>query len=763
MPFRPGRPPHPPHRTALWRLGAFAARRRAAVAALSALFFLVAVGYGAGALNALSLSRLEGPPGSESAQAREVLAEEFGTGAPSVTLLVTADDGDVDSPASSAAGRALTEELAAFPGVAEAHSYWDSASSPALRGEDGSQALVLGFIPGDADRTRGVLAELHAEFDRAEDGLTVRVTGREEVFRQIGEESSRDFVRAEALVFPGVFVLLLLLLRRPWAAALPMAAGLAAIAGTLAALRAAALAAEVSTFALNLVLVLGIGLGVDYGLIMVSRFREERRRGRPVPEAVAATTATAGRTVVFSGVTVLASLAALLVFPMPFMRSFAYGGVAVVLFGVLAALVLLPALLALAGDRVLRREPAGRAADRAADRGGRFWHGLAVRVMRRPVLLGGTALAVLLVLGSPFLDARFGPSDERILPPGSAVRAAEDELRAGFGTEAPDALQVVATGAEPAPEQVAAYAADLSRVPGIAQVDSPAGRYEGGERTGPGTPERFTGDGSVRFSAVPTEERMDAGSESLVREVRAVDAPFGTAVGGTPAEFLDYRDAVVDGLPLALALVFAATVTVLFLLSGSVLLPLKATALNLLSLSVMFGALVWVFQEGNLSGALGFTPTGFLDTSIPVLMFCIVYGLSMDYEVFIMARMKEEYDRTGDNAAAVAAGLERTGPLVTAAAAILALSFAAYATSGVVFLKMLGVGTALVVIADATLVRGLLVPSLMRLAGRANWWAPGPLRALHRRFGLREEPADPAPPPGPVGAAEERPRTGARR
>ncbi|MFW5415843.1 MMPL family transporter [Nocardiopsis sp. CNT-189] len=757
MPTRPGRPPRPPHRTALWRLGAFAARRRTAVAALSALLFLIAVGYGAGALNALSLSRLEGPPGSESAQARAALAEEFGTGAPSVTLLVTADDGDVDSAASSAAGRALTEELAAVPEVAEAHSYWDSASSPALRGEDGSQALVLGFIPGDADRTRGVLAELHAEFDRAEDGLTVRVTGREEVFRQIGEESSRDFVRAEALVFPGVFVLLLLLLRRPWAAALPMAAGLAAIAGTLAALRAAALAAEVSTFALNLVLVLGIGLGVDYGLIMVSRFREERRRGRPVPEAVAATTATAGRTVVFSGVTVLASLAALLVFPMPFMRSFAYGGVAVVLFGVLAALVLLPALLALAGDRVLRREPAGR-----AERGGRFWHALAVRVMRRPVLLGGTALAVLLVLGSPFLDARFGPSDERILPPGSAVRAAEDELRAGFSTEAPDAIQVVATGAEPAPEQVAAYAAELSRVPGIAQVDSPAGRYAGGERTGPGTPDRFAEGGSVRFSAVPTEERMDAGSESLVREVRAVDAPFGTAVGGTPAEFLDYRDAVVDGLPLALALVFAATVTVLFLLSGSVLLPLKATALNLLSLSVMFGALVWVFQEGNLAGALGFTPTGFLDTSIPVLMFCIVYGLSMDYEVFIMARMKEEYERTGDNTAAVAAGLERTGPLVTAAAAILALSFAAYATSGVVFLKMLGLGTALVVIADATLVRGLLVPALMRLAGRANWWAPGPLRALHRRFGLREEPADPAPPPGPAGEEADRPRTGAR-
>src|SRR5690606_21234551 len=546
------------------------------------------------------------------------------------------------SPASSAAGRALTEELAAVPEVSDAYSYWDSAASPALRGEDGSQALVLGFIPGDADRTRAALAGLQEEFERAEDGITVQVTGREEVFRQIGEESARDFVRAEALVFPGVFVLLLLLLRRPCAAALPMAVGLAAIAGTLAALRAAALAAEVSTFALNLVLVLGIGLGVDYGLIMVARFREERRRGRPVPEAVAATTATAGRTVVFSGVTVLASLAALLVFPMPFMRSFAYGGIAVVLFGVLSALVMLPALLALAGDRVLRREPAG--APGTAGRNGRFWHGLAVRVMRRPVLLGGTALAVLLVLGSPFLDARFGPSDERILPPGSAVRAVEDELRAGFGTEAPDAIEVVSTGAAPEPAQVAAYAADLSRVPGIAQVDSAAGRYAGGERTGEGTPERFAEGDAVRFTAVPTEERMDAGSEGVVREVCAVDAPFGTAVGGTPAEFLDYRDAVVDGLPLALALVFAATVTVLFLLSGSVLLPLKATALNLLSLSVMFGALVWVFQQGNLSGLLGFTPTGFLDTSIPVLMFCIVYGLSMDYEVFIMARMKEEYD-----------------------------------------------------------------------------------------------------------------------
>ncbi|GAB3493183.1 MMPL family transporter [Nocardiopsis coralliicola] len=749
MASRPARPPgRRDDRTLLWRLGAFTARRRGLVVALSGLFFLIAVGYGAGALNALSLSRLEGPAGSEAAQARQTMQDELGTGAPSVTLLATAENGDVDSAAAAEAGRALTAELAAVPEVSDASSYWTADSAPALRSPDGTQALVLAHIPGDADTTRGVLAEIGPRFTASDGALSVEVTGREEVFRQIGEESSADFIRAEMIVFPAVFVLLLLMLRRLSAAAIPMAVGLAAIGGTMAALRAAALLTEVSTFALNLVLVLGIGLGVDYGLVMIARFREERGRGRPVAEAVAATVAASGRTVVFSGVTVLASLAALLVFPLPFMRSFAYGGVAVVLFGILAALVLLPALLAFAGDRVLRRPgtgapPApGRSEGGAEGGAGRFWHGLALRSMRRPVLFGGAALALLLALGAPILDVRFGASDERILPPDSAVRATEDALRDGFDTEAPDAIQVVTTGGAPPREEVADHAAELSRIEGIAQVDSPAGRFADGERTGDGgaAAERLSADGAALFEAVPTERRMDAGAETLVQEVRAVEAPFATAVGGTPAEFLDYRDAVLDHLLLAVALVFAATYTVLFLLTGSVLLPLKATVLNLLSLSVLFGALVAVFQEGFLAGPLGFTPTGFLDTSIPVLMFCIVYGLSMDYEVFILARMKEEYRRTGDTAAAVAAGLERTGPLVTAAAAVLALSFATYAGSGVVFLKMLGVGTALVIAVDATVVRGVLVPALMRIAGPANWWAPAPLRALHSRFGLTDEP-----------------------
>ncbi|WP_432865614.1 MMPL family transporter [Microbispora rosea] len=702
-------------------------RRAGWVVVVSALITLVAGVVGAGTIGALSLNRFEAP-GSESARARDDLARLFRTGSPNVALLVTARQGTVDSGPVEAAGRALTRELAAYPGVGDAWSYWTRDAPATLRSGDGRQAMVLAWVPGDADRVRrAVLPALTPRFTRSDAVIDVRAGGSDEVFRAVMEQARQDFVRAELVVLPMVLLLLWLVYRRLAAALVTLGVGIFAVAGSLALLRGVVLLTEVSTFASNIALVMGVGLGVDYGLFVIFRFREELRRGLPVPEAVTRTVRTAGRTVLFSGVTVAASLSVLFAFPFPFLRSFAYAGVAVVVAAVIGATGVLPAALVLLGRAVAR---AGSA--RVERRG--FWHGLALRVVRRPLVFGGAALAVVLLLGSPFLGVRFGLPDDRVLPSSAPVRQMYDQIRAGFSQEEADAVHVVAPEGNAA--QAGPYAAALSRVEGVVRVDSAAGSYAAG-RPVPGPADtRFAAARGTWLSVVAASDRLDADPSGLVRRVRAVPAPFAVEVGGYPAELTDYRDGVTARLPLIGLLIVLVTFAVLFVMTGSVVAPLKASALNLLSLSVMFGALVFVFQDGHLSELLGFTPTGSIEPSIPILMFCVAYGLSMDYEVFLLARIKEEWDQTGDAVASVPAGIARSAPLVTAAAAILAASFAAYATGRVVFLQQLGVGMALTVAVDATLIRGVLVPALMRLAGPANWWAPARLRRLHRRLGV---------------------------
>ncbi|MDG4796315.1 MMPL family transporter [Micromonospora sp. WMMD1082] len=702
------------------------ARRPGWVIAIALLGTVLAGFVGAGTINALSLNRFEAP-GSESMHARDLLASGFGTGSANVALLVTARQGTVDSAEVAAAGRALTDELAAHPGVGDAWSYWSRGGPDTLRSEDARQAMVLAWVPGDANEVRrNVLPGLTPRFSRDDGVVQVTVGGGDEVFRSVMEQARRDFIRAELIVVPLVFLLLWLVYRRLSAALVTLGVGLFAVLGSLALLRAATLVTDISTFASNIALVMGIGLGVDYGLFVIFRFREELRRDRSVPDAVRHTVRTAGRTVLFSGATVAASLAVLFAFPFPFLSSFAYAGIAVVLAAVVGATVILPAALALLGHRVQRRGP-----ERAET--GTFWYGLAARVTRRPLLFGGTALAVLLLLGAPFLGVRFGLPDDRVLPASAPVRQMYDQIRAGFSEEEADAVQVVAPAGDAT--AIAPYAAALSRLDGVVRVDSAAGSYTGGTPAPAPAGIRHDGEGTW-LSIIPSSERLAADATGLVRDVRAVPAPFEVFVGGYPAELTDYRDGVVDRLPLVVGLIVLVTFVVLFVMTGSVIAPLKATVLNVLSLSVMFGALVFVFQEGNLSGLLGFTPTGSIEPSIPILMFCIAYGLSMDYEVFLLSRIKEEYDRTGDAVGSVPLGIARSAPLVTAAAAILAASFATYATGQVVFLQQLGIGMALAVIVDATLIRGVLVPAFMRLAGRANWWSPAPLRRLHHRIGL---------------------------
>ncbi|WP_326761745.1 MMPL family transporter [Streptomyces phaeochromogenes] len=716
----------------LTRLGRLAVRRSRAVLIGVLLTFLGLAAYGAGAQNDLDLARWSSP-GTESVRAGDVLREEFGTGNPNLALLVTARDGDVDSASTRDAARALAQEVEGLPLVTDVTSYWDS-DSLALRGTDGRRALVLVRLEGSATEAREQLATLSPRLTRTTDELTVQVGGQEEISRQVGEQARTDFLRAELFALPAVLLLLVLVYRRTTAALLTVAVGLLSVLGTLAGLRAIAQFTEVSTFAANLALVLGLGLGVDYSLFVISRYREERAAGRPGPDAVVRATAVAGRTVVFSGVTVAVSLCALLVFPFFFLSSFAYAGVLVVVTAVAGAVVFLPAALARWGHRVER--PAARTSSG-------FWHRTALAAMRRPLLAGAGVLTVLLLAASPLLGLRFGLPDERTLPEGTSSRTTSEIVHEEFPAEPTDTIQVVLTKSPTGTTTTAttaatrAYAAELSSIQGVFQVDAPSGTYRDGQRTGAPGQDRLTApEGRVRLALVPTQEAMRGDVPALVERVRDLPAPDGVLVGGYPGETTDFRATLLDRLPLAAGLVLGATYLILFLMTGSVLLPLKATVLNLLSLAVMFGCLVWVFQDGNLSGVLGFTPTGSIEPSIPVLMFCVAYGLSMDYEVFLLSRIKEEHDRTGDTAHAVAEGIRRSAPLITAAAGILALSFLSYATGGVVFLKEMGIGTALTILVDATLIRVVLLPVTMRLAGRANWWAPKPLR----RFRIKEAP-----------------------
>jgi RND superfamily putative drug exporter len=716
----------------LTRLGRLAVRRSRAVLIGVLLTFLGLAAYGAGAQNDLDLARWSSP-GTESVRAGDVLREEFGTGNPNLALLVTARDGDVDSAGTREAGRALAQEVERLPLVTDVTSYWD-ADSRALRGTDGRRALVLVRLEGSATEAREQLATLSPRLTRTTPELAVQVGGQEEISRQVGEQARTDFLRAELFALPAVLLLLVLVYRRTTAALLTVAVGLLSVLGTLAGLRVIAQFTEVSTFAANLALVLGLGLGVDYSLFVISRYREERAAGRPQPDAVVRATAVAGRTVVFSGVTVAVSLCALLVFPFFFLSSFAYAGVLVVVTAVAGAVVFLPAALARWGHRVERPD---------ARTSSGFWHRTALAAMRRPLLAGAGVLTVLLLAASPLLGLRFGLPDERTLPEGTSSRTTSEIVHEEFPAEPTDSIQVVLakpTTKSPATTTTAAtraYAAQLSSIQGVFQVEAPSGTYRDGQRTGAPGQDRLTApDGRVRLALVPTQEAMRGDVPALVERVRDTPAPADVLVGGYPGETTDFRATLLDRLPLAAGLVLGATYLILFLMTGSVLLPLKATVLNLLSLAVMFGCLVWVFQEGNLSGVLGFTPTGSIEPSIPVLMFCVAYGLSMDYEVFLLSRIKEEHDRTGDTGLAVAEGIRRSAPLITAAAGILALSFLSYATGGVVFLKELGIGTALTILVDATLIRVVLLPVTMRLAGRANWWAPKPLR----RFRIREAP-----------------------
>jgi RND superfamily putative drug exporter len=724
----------------LARLALFTVRRRRWVLSATVLFLLASIGLGTGAFGVLKTAGFD-DPSSESVRAEALLEEHFGGGEPNVVLVLTADGANVDDPALAAEGAALSTRLAGVDGVEEVLSYWSLGNAPTLRSDDGDTALVLVRLGGDEEFVEEQLAIIDEEFTGTQGGFDVVLGGSEAVFADIGSTIEGDLLRAEMIAIPLTLILLLFVFRSLIAALLPLFVGVIAIFGTLLSLFVIGSATDVSIYAVNLTTALGLGLAIDYSLFIVSRFREELHAGRSVEAAVVRTVQTAGKTVLISALTVAVSLSALLVFPLYFLRSFAYAGVAVVLLALAGSILSLPALLAVLGHRVDAVRIGRRRQVRAEHEGA--WHRIATTVMRRPVPVATVGVVFLVLLGAPFLRASFGAPDDRVLPTSAGSRQAGEILRNEFSGNAAEGFGVVGDGVgEERLGDIAAAAAAISELPGIDRVESAAGTFGGGQlvTTGPNDVNFLASDGTAItwMSVIPDFPVVSPEGEQLVKDIRQLDLPFDVAVEGQAAGLVDSKAAISGALPWAIAIIVVATFVLLFLMAGSLLVPVKALVLNMLSLTATFGAMVWIFQDGNLSDLLGFTATGTLDISMPILMFCIAFGLSMDYEVFLLSRIKEEYDRVGDNEASVALGLERTGSIITAAALLLSITFFAFGTSGVSFIKMFGIGLGLAVLMDATIVRAFLVPAFMRLAGDANWWAPAPLRRLHDRFGLKE-------------------------
>jgi RND superfamily putative drug exporter len=677
-------------------------------------------------------------PASGSSQAAVILGSAF-TSRPNFVFLVGARDGEtVDDASAAAAGRNFTQQLSGQRGVSGVASWW-STGAPELRSRDGLQALVVAHVgAGGGHTSSGNAKAVVAALGSGTSTLTVAVGGSSGVGLDIDTQVGKDLAHAESIAIPITLLLLLLAFGSIIAASLPLAIGVVAVFGAFTGLFLVSQVADVSIYAINLATALGVGLGIDYALLIVNRFREELARGKSIEAALVKTVASAGRTVIFSALTVAVAMSALLVFPVYFLRSFAYAGIGVVLIALLGAMVILPAILTLLGHRVnsgriLRFRPL-----RPASGESRFWGGLARTVMRRPLVFGLPVVALLLLAGSPFLHAQFGTPDDRVLPTSSQGRQVGDALRSNFDGGASTALSAVLQG-DATPAAIAAYARHVSALTSVERVDSGAGTFVSGRQVAAVEPSdaHFASANVQYLSVVGPADTQSRASQQLVSDLRAVNPPPGTTalVGGPAAELVDGNSAIGDHLGVAVGLIAASTFVLLFLFTGSVVLPLKALVLNLLSLTAVFGAMVWVFQDGHGSGLLGFTP-GLVNASMPVLLFCIAFGLSMDYEVFLLSRIKEDHDHGATNSEAVVSGLAHTGRIITTAAALLSVTFLAFATSTVSFMQLFGLGTAIAIIVDATLIRGVLVPAFMRLAGDANWWAPGPLRRLRARIGL---------------------------
>jgi trehalose monomycolate/heme transporter len=681
-------------------------------------------------------------PDSQSQQEANLATSAFGRDAGDVVVLYSSKTLTTSSPAFRSA---VTSTLAALPhGQAESYATYWSTGSRQFVSASGHQTYAVIEMAGATDTARqasydAIKAQLSAP------GLRTQVGGAVPTNETIDQQTTASITRAEGLSFPILLILLLLIFGSLTAALLPLAIGALGILGSFTVLRLLTIVTGVSVFSLNITTILGLGLGIDYGLFLVGRFREELHRQGSVEDAVARTVATAGRTVAVSGVTVAIVLASLMLFPELFLRSMGYGGVATVLVDMLAALIVLPALLAVLGPKVnsLRIRRSVQRPPAAEGSGG--WYRLAHSVMRRPLLYAIPIVVVLLGLGSPFLKVVWGGVDATVLPAAAAPRIVTQALNTDFPGNPTAPIEAIVqfggpvSGSPVRSADLTAYVSHLDHVSGV-------------------TGARLTG---VRGDIARIDMTYGPGpytpqARAIAGHVRAVAAPPGATAytGGQTAALSDELSSLGQTLPWMALAVILATFVLMFLAFGSLILPLQAIVMNVLSLGAMFGVVTWIFQDGHLSGLLGFTPNGTISPTIPILMFAIMFGLSMDYQVFLLSRIRESYDITHDNTRAIASGLQRTGGVITSAALLLVIVIGLFSLSSITFIKLLGVGMIVALILDATLVRMLLVPAVMRLAGDANWWAPAPLRRFYARHGIRE---DDGPAPGATAESEPQP------
>ncbi len=709
-------------------------RRRRLTLVVTLLFVAFAAVWGTGVFGKLSSGDNFTPPSSQSQQEANRADQVFGRNDADVVVLYRSATMTVADPAYR---QAVTAALGSLPpaDVAKVTTYW-SSGSPSLVSTDRHSTYAVLQLTGADDAAR------HQTYDAiktgltpaslAADGVSARVGGDVPLEVAINNEVSADIAKAEGFSMPVLLILLLVIFGSLAAASLPVAIGGVAILGSFTVLRLLTMVTTVSIYSVNITTILGLGLGIDYGLFMVTRFREELHLQPTVEQAVARTVATAGRTVAVSGVTVAVALTSLMLFPEDFLRSMGYGGVATVAVDVLAALTVMPALLAVLGHRVnalrIRRSVRRPVMDEANG----AWYRLARSVMRRPLVYVTVITIALLALGAPFLRISWGGTDARTLPAASTIRQVSDTLDSQFPVNSTAPIEALLTGpAATSPAQLGAYTHAVEAIPGVtsAQVT--------GVKAGVGSGRR---ESVARVDIGYTPTPVSSAARHIVTQIRAIPVPSGTAVlvGGTTAGLVDELASLGATLPWMALLVCVSTFVLLFLAFGSMVLPLKAIVMNVLSLSATFGVVVWIFQWGHLSRLLQFTPTGSIDPTMPILMLAIIFGLSMDYEVFLLSRIRERYDQTGDNTVAVAAGLQRTGGVITSLALLLIIVIGAFSASGITFIKLMGVGMIVALLVDASVVRILLVPATMRLLGRANWWAPRPLRGLYARYGIKE-------------------------
>ena len=708
--------------------GRLVARRAWIVLIFGLVLIAAAAVFGLGVFGSLSNGGFD-DPASESARALVTEHATFTSHDPDIVVIYSSASKKVSDPAFRAA---VSDVIKGLPkGSIQRVTTWYQTPSPMLISKDQHSTQVIFALSGTSQDKKAALYDQLSPHLRAE-GLNTTVGGQWAVFRDVNQTVSRDIARAELISMPIVIILCLVFFGSVTAALMPAFVGGVAIFGAFALVRMITSVTDVSVFSINVITLIGMGLAIDYALFVVSRFREEMAKQagtdrEHVNTAIAATMATAGRTVLFSGLIVAASLASLLIFQQSFLRSMGYGGVAAVLVAMLAALTLLPALLTVLGPRIeAGRMPWRRRShtESGATVESGAWASLAHSVMRRPVAYVVVITVALLALGAPFLSARWGSTDERVLPVSAPSRVAADLAARDFGGGTTSANIVVEGASGP---QLVAYVVRLDKVDGVQSA-----RVIDQATKGVGTVSLV----QVTWLAESQSER----SQQLVRGLRAVNPGAGAhaLVGGVSAGAVDLIDSIGAHLPWMGLFVVAVMLVLLFIAFGSVVLPLKAVVMNALSLTASFGVVTWIFQDGHLSGPLGFTSTGYLDVTQPILMLAIIFGLSMDYEVFLISRIREEWDRTADNTTAVANGLQRSGRIITSAALLLAVVIGGFATSGIVIMKMIGIGMLVAVLIDATVVRALLVPATMRLLGTVNWWAPGPLRRWWERRSIRE-------------------------